>query len=333
MPVSVPKRATSAPDPKGGVPAPAATYPETPRPRGGVRFRGRGPTRVHPAMWLFPLPAVALYVVFFALPTLQAFEYSVTNWDGFSAAFKSVGLGNFTNIATNDDLFRNAVFNNVKFLLVVVILQTGLSLLLALLLQRNSRSSTALRSLYFLPTILSSVSVAFVWKFMYDPNFGLINQTLGAVGLDGMQSAFLGNPRQAIYWVALCQVWAHTGQLMVIFIAGLQQIPAELYESADLDGAGRWQRFRYVTWPMVAPATAIVIAYTTVQSFKAFDLILGLGGNPPKNSMDILSTRIYTTFTNSQFGYAAAESIVFMLIIAVVSFVQRRAVRLTQPST
>jgi raffinose/stachyose/melibiose transport system permease protein len=118
--------------------------------------------------------------------------------------------------------------------------------------------------------------------------------------------------------------------MMVIYVAGLQQIPAELYESAEVDGAGKWQLFRHVTWPMVAPATAIVIAYTTVQSFKAFDLILGLGGNPPKPSLDILSTRIYAGFANSQFGYAAAESIVFMLVIALVTWLQRRAVRVSQ---
>jgi raffinose/stachyose/melibiose transport system permease protein len=312
-----------------GARAPAATYSETPRPQGGVRPRRKG-RRIHPGLFLFPLPAIALYVVFFALPTLQAFQYAVTDWDGFSASFSNVGAKNFTSIATNDDLFHNALTNNLKFLLVVVVLQTALSLFLALLLIRNTRSSVFLRALYFLPTILSSVSVAFVWKFMYDPNFGLINQVLGAVGLDSLQSAFLGDASKAIYFVALTQVWAHTGQLMVIFIAGLQQIPAELYESADIDGAGRWQRFRYVTWPMIAPATAIVIAYTTIQSFKAFDLILGLGGNPPKASLDILSTRIYTTFTNSEFGYAAAESVVFMIIIALVSWLQRRTVRLTQ---
>ena len=91
-------------------------------------------------------------------------------------------------------------------------------------------------------------------------------------------------------------MWFHVGQMMIIYVAGLQQIPQELYESAEIDGAGRWQQFRYVTLPMVAPATAIVMAYTTVQSFKAFDLILGLGGNPPKGSLDILSTRIYAGF-------------------------------------
>lgn len=292
--------------------------------------RRRSPTRVHPALWLFPLPALVLYAIFFAGPTLQAFQYSVTDWDGFSAAYQNVGLQNFTTIATSDDLFRGALTNNLEFLLVVVVAQTVLSLVLALLLQRNSRSSTTLRALFFLPAILSSVSVAFVWKFMYDPNFGLINQALGAVGLDGLKSSFLGDDTKAIYWVAIAQVWAHAGQLMVIYIAGLQQIPEELYESASLDGASQWQRFRYVTWPMVAPTTAIVVAYTTIQSFKAFDLILGLGGNPPKGSLDILSTRIYTTFTNSKFGYAAAESVVFMVIIALVSWLQRRAVRLTQ---
>jgi raffinose/stachyose/melibiose transport system permease protein len=204
-------------------------------------------------------------------------------------------------------------------------------LVLAVLLTRNSKASVALRSLYFFPTILSSVSVAFVWKFVYDPNFGLINSLLRAVGLGGVQGAFLGDDSQAIYWVAMTQVWAHVGQMMIIFVAGLQAIPQELYESAELDGAGRWQQFRFVTLPMVAPAMAIVMAYTTVQSFKAFDLILGLGGNPPKGSLDILSTRIYAGFANSQYGFAAAESIIFMVLIAVITWLQRRAVKASNP--
>ncbi|MDP9399005.1 MAG: sugar ABC transporter permease [Actinomycetota bacterium] len=281
-------------------------------------------------MFLFPLPALVLYSVFFAVPTLQAVQYAVTDWDGFSPDYANVGGGNFREIATGDLLFRSALVNNLKFLLVVVVLQTLISLVLALLLARNSCNSVLLRSIYFFPTILSSVSVAFVWKFLYDPNFGLLNTVLGAVGLDALQSAYLGDDRRAIYWVALTQVWAHAGQMMVIYIAGLQQVPQELNEAALLDGAGRWARFRYVTWPLIAPATAIVMAYTTIQSFRAFDLILGLGGNPPKPSLDILSTRIYSTFANSEFGYAAAESLFFMAIIAAVTLVQRRAVRLTQ---
>jgi raffinose/stachyose/melibiose transport system permease protein len=302
-------------------------------PRARIGFGPRRPARVnrpHPALFLFPLPALALYVVFFAIPTLEAVRYAVTDWDGFSADYNDVGASNFTTIATADSLFHNALFNNIKFMLVVVVFQTLLSLMLAVFLVKNTKSSVFLRSVYFFPTILSSVSVAFIWKFVYDPNYGLANGVLGAIGLDGLKSSYLGDDNKAIYFVAATQVWFHVGQMMVIYVAGLQQIPAELYESAEVDGATRWQLFRHVTWPMVAPATAIVIAYTTVQSFKAFDLILGLGGNPPKPSLDILSTRIYAGFANSEFGYAAAESIVFMLVIALVTWLQRRAVRLSQ---
>ncbi|MFQ6171565.1 carbohydrate ABC transporter permease [Oryzobacter sp. R7] len=310
------------------VPAGPATRART---RTARRSRGRGPQRAHPALWLFPVPALVLYITFFVAPTVQGVVYSVTDWDGFSPTARFVGVDNFVNIATNDSLFRNALGNNLKFMLVVVVFQTAFSLALAVFLSKNSRSSVALRSIFFFPTILSSVSVAFVWKFVYDPNFGLINSVLGAVGLDRFQSAFLGNDTQAIYWVAVTQVWFHVGQMMIIYIAGLQQIPAELYESAQTDGASRWQQFRHVTLPMVAPATAVVMAYTTVQSFKAFDLILGLGGNPPKGSLDILSTRIYSGFANSQFGYAAAESLVFMALIAVITWIQRRSVKASSP--
>lgn len=299
--------------------------------------RGAGPGRprrrlpsVSPTIYLFPLPALVLYVIFFAVPTVQAVQYALTNWDGFSATYDNVGLANFQSILTSDDLFRNAAVNNLKFMLVVVVFQTLLALVLAVLLARNSRGSVLLRALFFFPTILSSVSVAFIWKFVYDPNFGLINQVLDRVGLGAFQGAFLGDAGQAIYWVAVTQVWFHAGQMMIIFIAGIQQIPRELYEAAKVDGASPWEQFRNVTWPMIAPATAIVMAYTTIQSFKAFDLIIGLGGNPPRPALDILSTRIYGSFFNSEFGYAAAESVVFMVVIALITWAQRRLVRTIQ---
>ncbi|MEP7331309.1 MAG: sugar ABC transporter permease [Terracoccus sp.] len=311
-------------------PTPADDPVEATKPTPKRRKSG-GPMAAHPALWLFPLPALVLYVTFFVIPTVQGVVYSVTDWDGFSPTAKFVGFDNFVKIFSADDLFRNALSNNIKFMLVVVIFQTIFSLALGVFLVKNSKASVVLRSLYFFPTILSSVSVAFIWKFVYDPNFGLINSVLDAVGLGQFKGAFLGNDNQAIFWVAATQVWFHVGQMMIIYIAGLQSIPAELYESAELDGAGRWQSFRHVTWPMTAAATSIVMAYTIVQSFKAFDLILGLGGNPPKASLDILSTRIYSGFANSQFGYAAAESLVFMALIAVVTWLQRRGVRAINP--
>jgi len=313
----------------GPLQAPPQSPPRT-RPKG--RIRKRRPNRIAPTLYLFPLPAVALLAIFFAVPLLQAFQYAVTDWDGFSPTFNYVGLDNFTRALTNDALFTNALTNNVKFMLVVVVFQTAFSLLLAVLLTKNSRPNIVLRALFFFPTILSSVSVAFIWKFIYDPNFGLANSVLGAVGLEGLQSAYLGDDDLALYWVAVTQVWFHAGQMMVVFIAGLQGIPQELYEAAEVDGASRWQRFRAITWPMIAPAMTIVVAYTTVQSFKAFDLILGIAGNPPKASLDILSTRIYSTFANTEYGYAAAESVLFMAMIVLVTVLQRRVLKLTQKS-
>jgi raffinose/stachyose/melibiose transport system permease protein len=154
-----------------------------------------GATRVHPALLLFPLPALALYVAFFAIPTLQAVQYSITDWDGFSADFENVGAGNFERIATNDDLFMNALTNNVKFMLVVVLFQTVLALMLAVFLVKNSRGSTLLRALFFFPTILSSVSVAFIWKFIYDPNFGLGNRCSAPSGWTGFSRRTSGTTR------------------------------------------------------------------------------------------------------------------------------------------
>jgi raffinose/stachyose/melibiose transport system permease protein len=321
------KSLTARPAPPGDDTARAAEGPRRGARRSGRR---RGSRLVHPALYLFPIPALAIYLAFFVLPTVQAFQYALTDWDGFSATYNNVGLDNFTRVTTRDDLFRSALTNNLKFMLVVVVFQTLFSLILGVFLVKNSRRSTLLRALIFFPTILSSVSVAFIWKFVYDPNFGLINQTLDTVGLDALRSPFLGDPGKAIFFVAVTQVWFHTGQMMVIFIAGLQQIPRDLYDAAEVDGATKWHQFRFVTWPMIAPATAIVIAYTTIQSFKAFDLILGIGGNPPKPSLDILSTRIYSTFADSRFGYAAAESVIFMMVIAAVTIVQRRTVRRIQ---
>ncbi|GAB7052786.1 carbohydrate ABC transporter permease [Catenuloplanes indicus] len=277
--------------------------------------------RRHWGLYLFPIPALALYLAFFVLPAAQGLQYAITDWDGFSPSYNQVGAGNFARIVTNDDQFANALRNNLTFLLAVVSGQTVLALGLAVLLAARTRGSTVLRALFFLPTVLSSISVAFVWRFVYDPNLGLLHSL-------GVPGRFLGDEDTAILWVAVAQIWFHAGQMMVLFIAGLHQIPAELHEAAHVDGAGRWQRFRFVTWPMLAPATALVVAYTTIQSFKAFDLILGLAGNPPRSSLDILSTRIYTTFTNSQLGYAAAESVVFMLAIGVVTWLQNRAARI-----
>jgi raffinose/stachyose/melibiose transport system permease protein len=280
-----------------------------------------------PILYLFILPALLLFVGLYLLPAVNSLRYSLTKWDGIMPS-QFVGVENYTKLATGDDLFIKVLGNNLEFMFWVVLFQTGLAFAFALLLVKNTRANVAMRTLLFFPTVLSSVSVGVIWLFLYDPNFGFINNTLNSVGLSRFAANWLGSETTALYAIVFTQVWFHFGQMMVIYIAGLQQIPQELYEAARVDGASTWNTFRSVTWPMAIPTTAVVVAYTTIQSFRAFDLVYTMTGGGPNNSTSILATLIYqTAFFEFKIGYAAAQSVVFVLAIFLVTWVQRRVLR------
>jgi raffinose/stachyose/melibiose transport system permease protein len=284
--------------------------------------------RIHDRTFaLMILPALLVYAIFFLYPTLSNLRFAFTQWDGFAPA-TYIGLDNFTRSITNDDIFRKVLGNNVEFSFLVIIFQTGLSLLFAIFLLKNTRASIALRTLYFFPTILSSVSVALVWMFIYEPNLGALNTLLRNFGFDSLALSWLGSETITLRAIAFTQVWFHTGQMMVVYIAGLQQIPRELYEAAEVDGATRWQQFKSVTWPMALPTTAVVMAYTTIQSFRAFDLIYTMTGGGPNNSTNILVTLIYqAAFGEYRFGYAASLSVYLVIFILLLTWLQRRILR------
>jgi len=289
--------------------------------------RGRLARSNDRAFFLMAIPALLVYALFYLYPTLTNLRYAFSEWDGLQEA-KFIGLRNFTRSLTNDDTFYKVLGNNVEFTGLVVVSQTALSLLFAIFLIKNTRASIALRTLYFFPTILSSVSVAMVWQFLYEPNLGPLNVFLNSIGLDFLALNWLGSETVTLRAVAFTQVWFHTGQMMVVYIAGLQQIPQELYEAAEVDGATRWQQFKSVTWPMALPTTAVVMAYTTIQSFRAFDLIYAMTQGGPNNSSSILVTLIYlTAFNEYRFGYAATQSIYLIVFILVLTAVQRRVLR------
>jgi len=275
----------------------------------------------------FFIPGIALYLALFIYPTVTGFYYSFTDWDGLSPSHQFVGADNYANVA-EDIIFRKSIVNNVKFMAAVVVVQTVVSLLLALQLSKQSKASVALRSLFFVPTILSSVSVSFIWTFVYDPSLGLINGMLEAIGLSSWTQNWLGDTGIAIFSIAAVQAWAHIGQMVILFVAGLQAIPEELVESAKLEGATRVQLFWRVIWPLLAPAAAIVVSYTTIQSFKAFDLVFTMTGGGPAYSTEILSTYIYNAaFMNYTFGKAATASVYFLVLISLITFIQFRALR------
>ncbi|MFC0211730.1 carbohydrate ABC transporter permease [Paenibacillus chartarius] len=278
-------------------------------------------------LWLFILPGLLLYAVLFVYPTLSGLMYSFTDWDGVSPSFRYVGADNYRK-TLESIVFRKAFANNVKFMLTVVIAQTAVSLGLALLLVKNTKVNVALRTLYFFPAILSSVAVGLIWAFIYDPTIGALNGVLQGAGLDSLARNWLGDAGLAIYSIAAVQVWAHAGQMMIVFVAGLHAIPAELYEAARIDGAGRLQTFLRVTWPLLAPSATIVVAYTTIQSFKAFDLVFAMTDGGPNYATEILTTYIYhVAFANYSFGMASAGSMLFLLLVGGLTFLQFKALR------
>jgi raffinose/stachyose/melibiose transport system permease protein len=272
-------------------------------------------------------PALTLFLAFYLYPALQNLQFATRRWDGISEP-ENVGFRNFTNLLTNDDLFYKTLGNNIEFTFLVVLFQTTLALLFAVFLVKNTKTNIALRTLYFFPTILSSVSVGMIWLFLYDPNFGALNLFFNKVGLTSFALNWLGSESSALYAIAFTQVWFHTGQMMVVYIAGLQQIPKELYEAAEVDGASRWKQFTKITWPMAMPTTLVVMAYTTIQSFRAFDLIMVMTNSTagPNNSTSIFSTLVYLTLFNElRLGYAAAQTIFMVATMLLITWLQRRA--------
>ncbi len=284
--------------------------------------------KITKTIYLFFIPGLILYSIFFLYPTVSALFYSFTNWDGLGETYSFVGIDNYLRAFTGDSIFLKTVGNNLRFMLFVVTGQTIVALIFAIFLVKNTKVNIFFRALFFFPTILSSVSVAFIWSFIYDPTLGILNELFDAIGLGFLQQNWLGDAEIAIYSLAVTQVWFHAGQMLIIFVAGLQAIPGELYEVAKIEGAGTWQTFRKVTWPLLAPSATIVVAYTTIQSFKAFDLVFAMTGGGPNYSTEIIATYIYEiAFRNYNFGYASAISVIFMMIIGFVTYVQFKALR------
>jgi raffinose/stachyose/melibiose transport system permease protein len=293
--------------------------------KAAVRSRGRRRFRraSSPALW-FAAPALAIYALIVIYPSLAGAVYAFTDWTGIGAAHW-VGLDNFKTLFTDDQSFSSLV-NTLKLTVVVVIVQNTIGLLLALGVHTLIKSRHLLRTVFFAPAILSPVVLAFLWKYMFNPapDAGL-NALLGFLGLDFLQQNWLGDPSVALWAIAITVVWQFTGYSMVIFIAALQGIPRELEEAAALDGAGRFQRFRHVIFPLLAPAVTINLTLATIGSLKIFDQVFAITNGGPGYSTETLSTLIYKqAFVFGQYGYSTAVALVLTLLVASLALLQLR---------
>jgi len=277
------------------------------------------------AALLFLAPAIFLLTVFFFAPVLAGFALSLTDFDlytiGDAANLRFVGLDNYRDLFTSG-IFWTALLNTMYFALVGGPLTVAVSLAAALLVNAKlARFKPLFRTIYFAPVVTTLVAVAIVFKYLYHPRFGMLNRFLDALGLG--QPDWLGNPKLAMFAIILLAVWKGFGYTMIIFIAGLQQIPEELYEAARLDGAGWWRQFRHVTLPMLAPTflfVGVVVAIGQLQIF-AEPYVMTRGG-PLNSTVTIVMLMYEQGFRFWEMGYAAAVAFVLFLVIGAATLLQ-----------
>jgi multiple sugar transport system permease protein len=269
----------------------------------------------------FIAPSLAVLAVFIVTPILFSLYLSFHRWNVVSSVKSFIGFENFITLL-RDRLFWNA-FRNTAVYSLHVPLGMILSLGIALLMNRRIRGINFLRTLFFLPGISSFVAVAMVWQWMYHPQFGLANYILRIFNLP--QIGWLSDPSTALVSIMIMSIWLGVGYQMVIFLAGLQGIPKELYEAAITDGANAWQRFIHVTLPLLKPTTFFVLVTSMIGSFQVFSQVFVMTAGGPLNSTDVAVYHIYkNAWDYLKMGYASAMSWILFLVIVVITWLQFR---------
>lgn len=280
--------------------------------------------------WAFAAPFVILFGAFLALPILASFLLSFTSFGlrdlANPAGASAVGLKNYIDLFS-DAKFWKALFNTFYFVIVGVPVTLAFGLLIANALNRGvNRFRTAFRVGYYLPVITSIVAIAVVWRFLLNPDVGLINMLLGGLGIAG--PSWLADPVLAMPSIIAMAVWRNLGFAMIVFLAGMQAIPAQLYEAAGIDGAGRWQSFRYVTIPMLRPTILFMTVITTIGYLQLFEEpFVMTGGGPLDATLSVTMYMFQQGFTFFHQGYASAIAYFLFVIVAIVAVLQFKFLR------
>jgi raffinose/stachyose/melibiose transport system permease protein len=262
---------------------------------------------------LFLLPALVLYGLLVIAPVVQAIYYSGFDWNGLGSLDDFVGLENFRR-AFSDDVFVGALKHNGFFIALSLLLQLPFALAMALLLQARLRGRALLRILYFAPFVLSAVVTAVIWTLMLQPD-GLVDHSLDRAGLDPLIHQWLAEPGIVLWSLFVVISWKYFGFHMILYLAGLQQIPRELEEAAMIDGASRLQVLRYVTLPLLGPTIRISAFLSVIGALQLFDLIWVMTGGGPVNSSNTMATYLIDwSFKRFQFGYASAVAVIMLVI-------------------
>jgi raffinose/stachyose/melibiose transport system permease protein len=275
--------------------------------------------------YYFVLAAVILYVVFFIIPSLSGIAYAFTDWNAYSDEVNFVGLQNFKTIFSPGENYLSYISNTFIFTFITIILKTVFGLGLALLLNEGVKRFVNLyRVTIYLPAVLPTLVAALIFRSILNPATGLLNTFLRGIGLDSAALPWLVDPHIALYSVIGVDTWKGVGYIMVILLAGLQTIPKEYYEAAEVDGANAWSRLRHITLPLLMPAIVVVTVLNVLYGLRVFDIVYALTNGGPGYATEVLSTAIFKAFSQGQYGLGTAvSSILFVILIVAGYFVIR----------
>ncbi len=276
--------------------------------RRGVKGGGKKRPGPYP-YWFYVAPAL-IYTIFFIVPTIASFYFSFTRWDLFTATW--IGLDNYQTFFAEQALVIG-LRNTVIYAVLTSGVKVVLGMALALLLTSKIIARGYLRSVIFFPVLVSAVGIGLTFTVLMNPEKGLINQMLG-----GADIGWLTNPNLALISIALVDIWKGVGLATVIFIAGLVSIPAEYYEAAAVDGAGRWDIFRSIILPLARPATATVITLSLIGGLRSFDLIWVMTKGGPGFASDVIASVIYKQYQAGFYGLSTAGSVVLFLVVTII---------------
>ena len=288
--------------------------------RSGPRLPGKWLT-----IGLFLLPALALYAVFVLVPIVQAAHFSLYKWNGLGPLTDFIGLENYQDALTSD-VFRQAVGNNTLIIVLSLALQIPFSLGLAVLLNRRFPGRAIFRLLFFLPYVLSEAITGIVFSLLLQPD-SLVDTALQRVGLEGLIQDWLGNTDIVMITLFVIISWKYFGFHMILLLAGLQGIPREIEEAALIDGAGRWQAFRYVTFPLIGPTLRVSVFLSVIGALQLFDIVWVMTGGGPLNASTTMAVNMFKTgFEKQQMGYGSAFAVLLFLCALVVALLYQRFV-------
>lgn len=276
---------------------------------------------------LFTVPGLVVYTVFLMVPIVMSVAISLTDWTGMSKLSEAsfVGLKNYRNLFS-DSILRITIHNSFVYGVIVMLFVPVIGFILAYIIETFTRRKSLWRTVAYLPAMIPLIVTVFLWKWIYNPQYGLLNQFLKLIGLGKYTTGWITNSSTALYAVTFTSIWKAIPGVFILYLAGLQSVPKEMEEAAVLDGAGRMQVIRYVVLPSLRRVTTIIYVLQFIDVFRVFDLVYAMtNGGPGYYTTEMILTYGYkTTFTNSNAGYGMSITTVLICFVSLVSVLQLR---------